>query len=141
MTNANAVDSNIPYVMVKGTGNGSYDRYTFTVTEAQADPTVGLVDNPTTEVEAPQYYTVATLELTGDVNEGDEWKIGLRDRIHVHTATASDTLTTIAEALETKILNDGSHAGRYTVDTLGPVITITGTVSYTHLTLPTKRIV
>ena len=82
-------DFTTPYARVKGSGDGTFDLYQFTVTDAMLASqqvefdldTSGLLTDPD---EGP-FFTFTDFTLNGRVSEGDQWSLGSAiPRLHVH---------------------------------------------------------
>ncbi|HEX6130279.1 MAG TPA: hypothetical protein VF044_01015, partial [Actinomycetota bacterium] len=97
------IDFLTPYARIRGTGDGSFDVYSFEITNDMIDPTVVNVDvsgsGLDNVLDASTFFTVVDLVLTGDVAAGDVWTLGLRYRNHSYTAQLGDDLEDVARGL------------------------------------------
>ena len=81
-----AIDWLTPYARIQGSGDGSFDLYSFTVTSAMINPTaltnngVALSGTGTSSVPDPNgpFFTDVSLRLNGRVTVGDWWTLGIR---------------------------------------------------------------
>ncbi|HEY6015777.1 MAG TPA: hypothetical protein VIU16_03240, partial [Gaiellaceae bacterium] len=121
-----AIDFLTPYARVRGSGDGSFDVFSFQVTPAMLDPS--SVNIPTTggSVTDPHgpFFTELDTVLDGDVRVGDVWRLGLRYRNYAYTVQQGDTLATIAagllSALDPRFKTTGNSSA-VAVDTAGNV--------------------
>jgi predicted secreted protein len=67
-------------------------------------------------------YTLATLKLAGTPHAGDVWKLTLDSLTVSYTALATDTLATIAAALENQI--DNNTSGQFTASSTATSVTL-----------------
>ena len=100
------IDFTTPYVRVQGSGDGSFDVYSFTVTNAMLNPPAITTDSPLvgtglTVIDPGPFYTSATLRLTGAVVTGDVWMLGVNYRNY--TASTNASLDSIANSLGSKL--------------------------------------
>lgn len=94
--NGTNIGSNVPYVTVLGTGNGTWDQYTFQVTgdmlRRSGATYTGTLDTHT-------YYTSATIGLLGGVGKDDKWTVTIDGRDYHYTAGLTDGLSRSPRAL------------------------------------------
>ncbi len=92
------VSSDTPYVRIQGSGNGSYDIYSFVVTDAAINPksTDGISQTPDNSI----YYKSVSFQIAGAIRTGDIWKLnGLRNQNYSYTVQANDTVEDVAREL------------------------------------------
>src|SRR6185437_9799273 len=71
-----AVNSSTPYVQIDGSGDGSFDLYSFTITDAMLDPQGAQTSASAVSVPGPFYKSVG-LTLNGTVGTNDTWHLGI----------------------------------------------------------------
>ena len=129
----NPIDFTTPYVRITGTGDYSYDIYRFSVTPAPS----GLTPTGASTVDGADFYSSVTYDLTGSVETGDVWNLGIGYRDYTVTAntTTFSTLLEIATEFRTQILQaqTNGYISGYSVDVTGtddaPTLTITNTAA------------
>ena len=107
------IDWMTPYARIQGSGDGSFDLYSFEVTSAMVNPSaltsLVALDGSVPDANGP-FFTDVSLRLSGRVTPGDMWTLGLRYRDYFYTAVDGDTLATVAQHLGSQL------PSRYTVD-------------------------
>ncbi|MCK9233366.1 MAG: hypothetical protein M0P04_11340, partial [Syntrophales bacterium] len=91
---AGIIDYSTAYTSVIGDGDGTWDNYSFEVTEAMLRPNAGTVSGTAS---SSQYYIEAGVRLNGTVAGGDVWTITLNGQNY--TYTVQDTDTTLADVI------------------------------------------
>ena len=95
-----------PYARIQGSGDGSFDLFSFTSTQdmlnppaltSQNDLVVGARRTRTT------FFTSVDLRLTGRVTPGDVWRLGIRYRDYSYEV--EDGETTLAEVIDGLIVD------------------------------------
>jgi hypothetical protein len=110
--NGNRIDFTSPYVRIVGTGDFTYDVYSFQVspspqsitplTPVQTTADISGVSNTTaTFQDSSNYYTSVTYQLTGTVGAGDTWKFGVGYRDF--TVTNGTSLLDVANKFKVAI--------------------------------------
>ncbi len=94
-----SIDSNTPYVQINGSGDGSFDLYSFQITPDMLNPPASTTSSGSTTAAGP-FYSSVTLQLTGTVHTGDVWTLGIGNRSDVkYTAKSGDGLLQVAQGL------------------------------------------
>ena len=75
-----AINSQTPYAQITGSGDGSFDLYSFTVTPDMLNPPSSTIDPSSTTATGPFYASVG-LVLNGAVHVGDTWKLGIGNQV------------------------------------------------------------
>ena len=99
--NGGSVNFQTPYARVIGSGDGTFDIYSFQITEEMLNPAALTPGSPlagTVPADGP-FFTSVTLKLNGTVRQGDTWKLGLRYRDYTFVAPANASLQTVAQGL------------------------------------------
>ena len=93
-----SIDSQTPYVQINGSGDGSFDMYSFQITQSMLTPPASTISSGTTA--AGPFYSSVSLQLTGTVRAGDVWTLGIGNRSDVkYTAHSGDGLLQVAQGL------------------------------------------
>ena len=93
-----SIDSQTPYVQINGSGDGSFDMYSFQITQSMLTPPASTLSSGTTA--AGPFYSSVSLQLTGTVRAGDVWTLGIGNRSNVkYTAHSGDGLLQVAQGL------------------------------------------
>src|SRR5262249_7943082 len=92
-----AINSQTPYAQILGSGDGSFDLYSFTVTQDMITPPSSTTSASSTTARGPFYASVG-LTLNGIVREGDTWTLGIGHQHLTYTVAHGDTLTLLAVA-------------------------------------------
>ena len=82
------IDSNTAYTVVRGSGDGTTDGYSFNITADMLKQSSGTIQSSTTD--ARPYYTSATVGITGTVATGDTWELAIGGRSYSYVVQASD---------------------------------------------------
>ncbi|HKI93353.1 MAG TPA: hypothetical protein VJ986_13715, partial [Gaiellaceae bacterium] len=102
-TTGGSIDSSTPYVQIAGSGDGSYDLYSFTVTPGMISPQAGTIDTSGSTAAPGPFYTSVGLTLNGTVSAGDVWQLGIGTRDLSYTAGAGDGLVQVAQGLASQL--------------------------------------
>ena len=116
------IDWMTSYARIQGSGDGSYDLYSFHITDEMLNPealtsTTALA----AAADTSRFFTSASLRLTGRVTAGDVWKLGIRYREYTYMAQTDDTLTDVAAGLAAAI---ALTTTRYTLTVAGDTLRI-----------------
>ena len=71
--NGDTITSGVPYVTVRGSGNGTFDDFAFDITQEMLSREAGDLTGSTPDNKT--YYSTVTFNLTGGVGAGDEWTV------------------------------------------------------------------
>jgi hypothetical protein len=140
LNNGSPIDSTTPYVRVRGSGDFTYDIYTFNVASSPKTLSVigpqdfsglGSTANTTNSLkDTASYVTSVSYVLSGTPASGDVWRLGLGYRDFVvnvtgNSTTLSDIATDLAGKLNsagfTATANDGTP-GKLTVTAADPFV-------------------
>jgi hypothetical protein len=97
-----SISSSTPYARILGTGDGSYDVYSFTVSDELLNPPaiIGSVSDGATAADGT-FFTNLTLGIAGSAEEGDVWTLGLRHRTYTVTVgTTTLTNGSVVDSIE-----------------------------------------
>ncbi|MBT6723246.1 MAG: hypothetical protein HOB20_08455, partial [Planctomycetaceae bacterium] len=99
------VDFTTPYTRIRGTGNGTYDLYRFTVTDEMLRPVEvdTSVNSESSSIDDSPYFTNLKYTLDGSVNEGDVWRLGTRYRTYEYITQPNDGLRQVALGLQSQL--------------------------------------
>ena len=98
-----SISSGTPYAQIQGSGDGSFDLYSFTVTPDMLTPT-GSTISPTSQAAAGPFYTSVGLKLNGTVSAGDTWSLGVGNRATIsYVAQPGDGLLQVAQHLASQL--------------------------------------
>ncbi len=93
------INSETPYVRIQGSGDGTYDVYSFVVTNQMLNPNSVESITPAGG-DGKTYYKEVVFKLSGQIHTGDVWTLpDVRYRSYTHTVVDGDTLQSIAQAL------------------------------------------
>ena len=98
-----SISSGTPYAQIQGSGDGSFDLYSFTVTQDMLNPT-GSTISPTSTAAAGPFYTSVGLKLNGTVSAGDTWSLGVGNMATIsYVAQPGDGLLQVAQHLASQL--------------------------------------
>src|SRR6185436_7721413 len=94
-----------------------------------AGSTLSPVSNTTADSHA--YYTSASIGLTGSIGVGDVWTLTVDGKDYVHTVAAtSETLTSIATSLLSKVTAQKPTGATYAVTRSGATLSISDAAGF-----------
>src|SRR5262249_28491493 len=121
-----SIDFTTPYARVQGSGDGSYDIYTFDVTPdmfGSGEVNLGAtVDSSSTQKDSnAPYFTKIVLQFNGKVTADDIWNLGIGYRDFSYKVLSGDGLRQVADGLANKIqtANTANQIQGYTVTVTG----------------------
>ncbi|MEY2518221.1 MAG: large repetitive protein, partial [bacterium] len=118
------IDFATPYARIQGSGDGTFDLFSFVVTSDMLNPTAVSPTSPLpagSTKDTSTYFTTVSLRLDGAVHEHDVWKLGIRYRDYSVEAGHDEDLEAIANRLADELPD------RFTtsVTKVGGVVTLT----------------
>ena len=118
------IDFATPYARIQGSGDGSFDLFSFVVTADMLNPTAVSPTSPLpagSTRDSSTYFTTVSLRLDGAVHDDDVWRLGVRYRDYSVEADGDDDLEDIANKLADELPD------RFTtsVSNVGGVVTLT----------------
>src|SRR5262249_45125070 len=96
------INSQTPYAQILGSGNGTFDLYSFTVTDAMLNPQSSTIGTGSVTALGP-FYTSVGLVLTGNVRAGDAWKLGINNQIIRYDAMTGNDLQAVANNIASQL--------------------------------------
>ncbi|HVP74739.1 MAG TPA: hypothetical protein VMS63_01865, partial [Gaiellaceae bacterium] len=96
------ITSSTPYVQINGSGDGSFDLYSFTVSDSMLSPPASTTSVTDSHTAVGPFYSSVDLTLTGTVHAGDVWTLGIGNR-NIVDDTSVNTGDTTLEAIANRI--------------------------------------